>query len=76
MSGDRRFTAGLMVDVFAALERHGYQRGKDPKIYADCLVELLHLVEAFEGKRRDPADTTATDDTPNACVPHDNTGGQ
>jgi len=47
---DSRFTAGLLYDVLSVLDKRGYKRGKDSRVYAHALVELLHLTRAYEGR--------------------------
>ena len=51
---DPRFTMGLLFEVFELLERHGFKRPAEGlaanHATARALVELLRLVEAFEGK--------------------------
>lgn len=55
---DLRFNAGLLYDVFRVLERHNYARPHDsadkPNAFDEAtgraMLELVHLVEAFEGK--------------------------
>ena len=55
---DLRFNPGLLYDVFRVLERHNYARPHDSKEKPNAfdeatwraMVELVHLVEAFEGK--------------------------
>lgn len=49
MSGDDRFTAGLIYDVFKVLEQHGYER--TPNVASGgALAALWDLVKAFEGR--------------------------
>jgi hypothetical protein len=51
---DPRFTMGLVFEAFELLKRHGFTQPADTQAAnlatALALVELLHLVEAFEGK--------------------------
>lgn len=46
---DKRFTAGLMFDLFAVLERHGYERHGGDRQTAQAMLRCLQLVRAFEG---------------------------
>ena len=46
---DRRFTIGLLVDLFEVLERHGYQKKLDAPGHASVAVALLKIVRIFEG---------------------------
>lgn len=50
----RRVTTGLLFEVFELLERHGFQRPAEAiaanHATARAMVELLRLVEAFEGQ--------------------------
>lgn len=50
---DPRFNGGLLHEVFGVLTNYGYKRPIAAKAYADSIVALLRLVEAFEGKGRD-----------------------
>lgn len=43
-----RFTFGLIADVFAALEAHGYQRGDNAHV-GRTVGLLLTLVKTYEG---------------------------
>jgi uncharacterized protein YejL (UPF0352 family) len=47
---DERFTLGLLADVIAVLERHGYKASTDAKHTARALLSLLELTRSFEGK--------------------------
>jgi hypothetical protein len=47
---DSRFTIGLLADVAATLERHGYARSADAAANSRYLTDLLTLVRDFEGK--------------------------
>lgn len=51
---DPRFTMGLLFEVFALLERHGFNRPSEAlaanRATVRALAELLRLVEAFEGR--------------------------
>lgn len=49
-NSDPRFTTGLLIDVRAALMKHGYNPSADPKSHADVLVDLLQLTRHFEGR--------------------------
>jgi hypothetical protein len=56
---DPRFTAGLIHDVQAVLEQHGYRvpAGEQDRRRAlgACLVPLLRLTRAFEGRSLESA---------------------
>ena len=47
-AGEDRVTAGLMLDVFAVLERHGYRAASPGRPKADSMVALLRLVRVYE----------------------------
>lgn len=48
---DGRLTYGLLFEVYAVLDAHGYKRGADDVgVHADALVALLRLTEAYEGR--------------------------
>lgn len=47
---DTRFTFGLIADVFAALERHGYRRC-DNAHTGSAVGILMDLAQTYEGKR-------------------------
>jgi hypothetical protein len=50
---DPRFTGGLIVDVWAVLEQHGYRLPDDglARIHVQgiAIMQLLRLTQAFEG---------------------------
>jgi hypothetical protein len=52
-TGEDRFNAGLISDVFDLLETHGYRRPEDDPNLATgkSVAALLNLVETFEGHR-------------------------
>lgn len=54
---DRRFTVGLIAEVFAVLERHGYCRPAENlhRATGQSIGALLKLVETFEGHGLEPA---------------------
>jgi hypothetical protein len=53
LDADPRFTAGLLFDVLAVLDRHGYCLSSDEEgAYAGALVALLRLTRAYEGTGR------------------------
>lgn len=52
MNDDPRFTMGFYIDVVAVLVKHGFVIAPGIHSHSDSLVELLHLVHAFEGKPR------------------------
>ena len=49
-----RFTAGLLFDVFAVLEKHGFEQPTEQqarnRATGAALGALLRLVEIFEGR--------------------------
>lgn len=56
-ASDPRFTMGLVIDVMAVLEKHGYVKppGKAGiTANADVLAGLLRLVREFEGRADQP----------------------
>jgi hypothetical protein len=44
-----RFTFGLIADVFAVLDAHGYQRGDNAHV-GRAVGLLLDLAETYEGR--------------------------
>lgn len=58
-SEDARFTAGLYIDVVAALKKHGYVASSNSAVYADVLVDLLQMVRHFEGRHATDEDFDA-----------------
>lgn len=48
MSDDKRFTNGLIFDVVAALEKHGY-KNTDVRAMGQFVGDLLELTQTFEG---------------------------
>lgn len=62
MADDSRFTIGLIYDVAMTLEHHGYRLpdgdGRTSALGAFSGV-LLHLVEAYEGRRDSLGDEVA-----------------
>lgn len=56
MADDPRFTAGLMADVYAVLEQHGYRLPTDQarrhRALGGAGLALLQLVRAYEGGDR------------------------
>jgi hypothetical protein len=49
MADDPRFTFGLIIDVFDALEKHGYRKGDDAHT-GKAIGQLLTLVKTYEGR--------------------------
>lgn len=47
--GRERFTFGLIADVFAALEAHGYRRGDNAHV-GRAVGDLMDLAETYEGR--------------------------
>lgn len=48
--GDRRFTNGLIYDVVAVLEKHGYRRpDNDVAALGRTVADLVVLCRTFEG---------------------------
>jgi hypothetical protein len=47
--GSERFTFGLIADVFAALNAHGYQRGDHAHV-GRAVGLLMDVAEAYEGR--------------------------
>lgn len=45
-----KFTLGLLSDVFKVLAAHGYEQGKDNKVYSRSMTALLALTRAYEGE--------------------------
>lgn len=48
---DERLTYGLLFEVFALLEEHGYRGEPRTGMHADTLLALRRLTEAYEGHR-------------------------
>jgi hypothetical protein len=48
-ASDSRFTWGLILDVFDALERHGYRRSADARHIGQAFGLILPLTRAYEG---------------------------
>ncbi|WP_131733072.1 hypothetical protein [Actinomadura formosensis] len=48
-TGDERFTLGLVHEVFALLDQHGYQRGP-ARAVGECYGLLQQLVTLYEGR--------------------------
>ncbi|PWV49213.1 hypothetical protein [Nocardiopsis sp. L17-MgMaSL7] len=42
-------TVGLVADIFAVLDAHGYQRGDDSAVGASIIL-LADVVDAYEGR--------------------------